>query len=215
METKTQLLKIQITMFKDLEKLIPENTTLAITITVLPGNKMSILTAWKGKDEYSEVNNIPSIVMTGTVDEIEQEFLKTVIQPLKKSAGIVTNLAFYEKELEMVKKKSAEKLANAIKAESKKKPAKNTVASDNDDDDIEDDPIPGNKQSVKNEPIDLFSAAENTEATTTCTPMPNPDEMPSDEEEIIPEPTPEKDPWDTGISSGNAEPVIDPDGKIL
>ena len=191
-------------MFKELENIIPENATLSITITVMPGNKMSVVTAWKGKDEYSEINKIPSVIMVGTATELDTEFLKNAIQPLKKSSGIVSNLSFYEKELEAIKKKSTEKLAKAIKDESKKKtiPAKLKQ-----DDDFDDDPIPGNKIPVKDKPLDLFSSKPES--------MPDPNEVLSPEEEIIPEPNTESDPWDTGISSNNTEPLIGPDGEIL
>lgn len=99
-------------MFKALEAFL-ENVNLSLTIT-RKGDKISVTVLPKSKDKDNKDNNTP-LLMTGTADELDENFADTVGKSLGTAIGFITNADQFVKAAEKkeadVKKEAADKVA--------------------------------------------------------------------------------------------------------
>lgn len=58
----------------------------------------------KGNITATAGNSLPPMLFKGTAPELDEGFFEQFAQPVKQTAGIITNLEAYQKELEKVKK---------------------------------------------------------------------------------------------------------------
>ena len=80
-----------------------------ITVSVMP----------KGELIDDEDNHIVPLIITGTAEELDKDFVATIIKPLEKAVGIVTNLEDFEAAVE----KTAEENKPTPKAKTETKAA--------------------------------------------------------------------------------------------
>lgn len=93
-------------LFKKLNEVLAEGMTLTITVAqkgehmtvnVLPGNSLV-------KD--SAKNNIIPFTVTGTAEELDEGFVDAISAPIASTAGLLSNMADYEKAEAEAKQKS-------------------------------------------------------------------------------------------------------------
>jgi len=80
-----------------------------ITVSVLPGNSLV-------KDAAK--NRFVPICMTGTPEEMDEDFLDTVLKPIARANGLLSNIKDFESSQESVKK--ASEMEKKAKEEQKK-----------------------------------------------------------------------------------------------
>lgn len=105
-------------LFKKLSESMAEGTTIALTIaksesglavSVLPGNSLV-------KDAAK--NKFVPICLNGTAEEMDEGFLDTVLQPIAKANGLLSNIKDFEDAQEEAKK--ASEMEKKAKDEAKK-----------------------------------------------------------------------------------------------
>lgn len=87
------------------------------------GDQMTILVTSKNTSKDDVLDNIKPITITGTAEELDQDFFNVVTKPLSKSAGLITNAVEFEKELSQKENETAAAKAKA-EADKKEKEAK-------------------------------------------------------------------------------------------
>lgn len=105
-------------MFKDLEKLMGENSSLNITIA--KSNEqitVSVIPKVASSDEATK--KISPLVLKGTAEEMDDNFIDAISEPIEKTIGFLDNVVEYEKSLEEAKAKS--KIEEDKKKENKEK----------------------------------------------------------------------------------------------
>lgn len=75
-------------------------------------------------------SNLPPMLFKATAQELDEGFFEQLAQPVKQTAGLITNLETYQKEVEKAKKNAKP---------DKDKTAKPTTAEPDEEDDKEDD----------------------------------------------------------------------------
>lgn len=91
--------------FKSIEQHL-DNLNLNIVITKNEnGLVVSVLPQLKCKDEAK--SNITPILLKGTADELDAQFIGIIQQPLEKVSGVSSNLIQFEKSIELAESKSA------------------------------------------------------------------------------------------------------------
>lgn len=93
-------------MFKEIANLMAERDVVSLTLAKVNGKlTVSVIPTKTGlKDEAK--NNLSPIVLTGTPEELDLEFINIVAQPIQKAAGILTNMETFEKSVEETQEKS-------------------------------------------------------------------------------------------------------------
>lgn len=102
-------------MFKEFNEMLANGDSLTIVITKT-GEKLatSIVPRKSGlKDNAKEM--ILPLVLTGTPEELDADFIKEISTPIRKVTGLLTNLREFEKSTE-----AAESNSKAAKAEAEK-----------------------------------------------------------------------------------------------
>lgn len=102
-------------MFKELNEMLGNGDSLTIVITKT-GEKLatSIVPRKSGlKDSAKEM--ILPLVLTGTPEELDADFIKEISTPIRKATGLLTNLREFEKSTE-----AAEANSKAAKVEAEK-----------------------------------------------------------------------------------------------
>ncbi|QHS55198.1 prtrc system protein e [Mucilaginibacter sp. 14171R-50] len=61
------------------------------------------------------VNGLPPMLFKATASELDEKFFEEIKQPVKQTAGLITNLETYQKELEKVKKNGKNDKDKAVK----------------------------------------------------------------------------------------------------
>lgn len=82
---------------KDVITLVVTKSNATMTVSVMP-KRVGL------KDEAK--NNLSPIVLRGTPEELDSEFITTIQKPIEKAIGLFTNMAVHEKSLDEVKAKS-------------------------------------------------------------------------------------------------------------
>lgn len=83
-----------------------------ITVSVMP----------KGELIDDEDNHIVPLVITGTAEELDKDFVATIIKPVEKAVGIVTNLEEFEASVDKTAEENQTTKTHAPKAAPAKKP---------------------------------------------------------------------------------------------
>lgn len=93
-------------MFKEIANLMAERDVISLTLAKVNEKlTVSVIPIKTGlKDEAK--NNLSPIVLTGTPEELDLEFISIVTRPLQKAAGILTNMETFEKSVEETQAKS-------------------------------------------------------------------------------------------------------------
>ena len=108
-------------VFKKISEMLGEGSTLTITIAkkgeelvvgILPGNSLV-------KD--SAKNRIVPLNLTGTPDELDNGFIEAITTPISKTAGLLTNMASFEKAQDEAEKKSKMEAEKKSAEEKRKK----------------------------------------------------------------------------------------------
>ncbi len=108
-------------MFKEIANLMAERDV--ITLTLAKVNEkltVSVIPTKTGLKDESK-NNLSPIVLTGTPEELDLEFINIVARPLQKAAGILTNMETFEKSVEETQAKSKATTEAKKKEEAEKK----------------------------------------------------------------------------------------------
>jgi len=104
-------------MFKELYNLISEGQSLNIVLT-RKGEKLITSVLPQSQDLKDEAKNkIQPIIATGTPDELDNEFIASISEPIQKASGILLNMESFEQQLDATQKasKAAEQLKKAEK----------------------------------------------------------------------------------------------------
>lgn len=97
-------------LFKQLEPLINEVMTVQITLSKKDG-VMTVCVIPQGEVKDEAAKHIIPIVLSGTADEMDNGFIDAITKPLMKTAGLISNVAQFEKDLEEAE--AATKMAKA------------------------------------------------------------------------------------------------------
>lgn len=104
-------------LFKQLEPLINEVMTVQITLSKKDG-VMTVCVIPQGEVKDEAAKHIIPIVLSGTADEMDNGFIDAITKPLMKTAGLISNVAQFEKDLEEAE--AATKMAKASEEKKKK-----------------------------------------------------------------------------------------------
>lgn len=108
-------------LFKQLEPLINEVMTVQMTLSKKEGI-LTVCVIPQGEVNDPAAKQIIPIVLSGTAEEMDNGFVDAITKPLMKTAGLISNVAQFEKDLEEAE--AATKMAKA--AEEKKKKEEET-----------------------------------------------------------------------------------------
>ena len=105
-------------MFNELAELMSDRDITTLTLTKLNGKmSVSVMPTKTGlKDEAK--GKLSPIIVSGTPDELDAEFIQAICQPLTKATGLLTNMDTFEKSIE------AAEAASKATTEAKKKEEK-------------------------------------------------------------------------------------------
>ena len=103
--------------FEQIYQLISTGTDLSINIRRMNDKlNVAVMPRNNALKEEQQQHMVP-LVLSGTPEELDREFLQAVMAPVKKALGILTNLEAFEKAAE--KTASQAKLGKAVEKESK------------------------------------------------------------------------------------------------
>lgn len=107
-------------MFKEFNEMLGNGDSLTIVITKT-GEKLatSIVPRKSGLKDVAKDMILP-LILTGTPEELDADFIQAVSTPIRKSTGILTNLREFEKSTEVAEANSK---AAKVEAEKAKKAA--------------------------------------------------------------------------------------------
>lgn len=108
-------------MFTELADLMSEKDVITLVLTKTNGLlTVSVMPKRAGlKDEAK--NNLSPIVLKGTPDELDRDFITTIQKPIERAVGLLTNMAVHEKSVETMKSKSKAEDENRKKESAEKK----------------------------------------------------------------------------------------------
>ena len=108
--------------FEQIYQLISAGTDLSINIRRMNDKlNVAVMPRNNALKEEQQQHMVP-LVLSGTPEELDREFLQAVMAPVKKALGILTNLEAFEKAAERpLHRPNQEKLSK----KSPKKPVKN------------------------------------------------------------------------------------------
>lgn len=112
-------------MFQELNKLIADGQSLNFVITKNENTfTVSVLPqVYNLKDEAK--NKISPLVLSGSPEDLDNEFISSISEPLQKASGLLLNLENFEKQLsESQKSSKAAEQANKAEKEKKEKISK-------------------------------------------------------------------------------------------
>ena len=105
-------------LFTELTKMLPDGVDLNLTIRKKGGQVTVSLMLKSQKVDDPAKDKIQPLIVTGTPDELDNEFVDAIKSPLSKSTGLLGNMAQYEKS---VKEAEANSKAEKEKKEKQKK----------------------------------------------------------------------------------------------
>ena len=87
-------------MFTEISESMADRDMITLVLTKVNGKiSVSVMPTKKGlKDEAK--NNLSPILITGTPEELDQQFIDVIKQPLQKATGLLTNMDKFEKSME-------------------------------------------------------------------------------------------------------------------
>lgn len=93
-------------MFKEISQLMSERDVIKLVMTKVNGNLcVSVLPTKTGlKDEAKD--GLSPIVIKGTPEKLDEQFIEAIQQPLKKATEALTNMDVFEKSMEAMQAKS-------------------------------------------------------------------------------------------------------------
>lgn len=105
-------------LFNELAELMSDRDIITLTLTKVNGKmSVSVMPTKTGlKDEAK--GKLSPIIVSGTPDELDAEFIQAICQPLAKATGLLTNMDTFEKSME------AAEAASKATTEAKKKEEK-------------------------------------------------------------------------------------------
>ena len=88
-------------MFVEISELMSDRDMITLVLAKVNGKvSVSVMPTKKGlKDEAK--NNLSPILITGTPEELDQQFINIIKQPLQKATGLLTNMEKFEKSMEV------------------------------------------------------------------------------------------------------------------
>ena len=107
--------------FNNLNEIMTTNIDVIITIRKV-GEKLTVSTYPKCKDlQDNAQKNLQPVVMTGTADELDSGYFDTIIAPLSKASGLISNLKEFEDSVEKMKASSKQAEKDKAKLEKQMK----------------------------------------------------------------------------------------------
>ena len=93
-------------MFTEIADLMSDKDVVTLVLTKANGIlAVSVMPKRVGlKDEAKD--SLSPIVLKGTPEELDREFISTIQKPIERAVGLLTNMAVHEKSLEEAKAKS-------------------------------------------------------------------------------------------------------------
>lgn len=93
-------------MFTEIANLMSDKDVITLVLTKANGIlAVSVMPKKIGlKDEAKD--KLSPIVLKGTPEELDREFITTIQKPIERAVGLLTNMAVHEKSVEEVKAKS-------------------------------------------------------------------------------------------------------------
>lgn len=108
-------------MFVEISELMSDRDMITLVLAKVNGKvSVSVMPTKKGlKDEAK--NNLSPILITGTPEELDQQFINIIKQPLQKATGLLTNMEKFEKSMEVAQanSKAASEAKKKVDAERK------------------------------------------------------------------------------------------------
>lgn len=93
-------------MFKEISQLMSDRDVIKLVMTKVNGNLcVSVLPTKTGlKDEAKD--SLSPIVIKGTPEKLDEQFIEAIQQPLQKATEALTNMDVFEKSMEAMQAKS-------------------------------------------------------------------------------------------------------------
>ena len=93
-------------MFIEISEFMSDRDVITLSLIKVNGKISVSVMPTKQDLKDNAKNNLSPIVITGTPEELDQQFIDTIKQPLKKATGLLTNMAVFEKSIEATEAKS-------------------------------------------------------------------------------------------------------------
>lgn len=107
-------------MFQELNKLIADGQSLNFVVTK-KGDSLTVSVLPQANNLKDEAKNkISPLVLTGSPEDLDNEFISTISEPLQKASGLLLNMETFEQQLSE-SQKSSKAAEQANKAEKEKK----------------------------------------------------------------------------------------------
>lgn len=112
-------------MFQGLNKLIADGQSLNFVVTK-KGDSLTVSVLPQANNLKDEAKNkISPLVLTGSPEDLDNEFISTISEPLQKASGLLLNMETFEQQLsESQKSSKAAEQANKAEKEKKEKISK-------------------------------------------------------------------------------------------
>jgi PRTRC genetic system protein E len=112
-------------MFQELDNLISDGQSLNFVITK-KGDSLTVSVLPQANNLKDEAKNkISPLVLSGAPEDLDNEFVSSISEPLKKASGLLLNMETFEKQLsESQKSSKAAEQANKAEKEKKEKISK-------------------------------------------------------------------------------------------
>lgn len=108
-------------MFNEIFELMSDRDILTLVLAKVNGRvSVSVMPSKKGLKDGAK-NNLSPMLITGTPEELDQQFIDKIRQPLKRATGLLTNMDDFEKSLEATQAKSKAVAEAKKKEESERK----------------------------------------------------------------------------------------------
>lgn len=107
-------------MFVEFNEMLGNGDSLTIVITKTGDNLVTSVVPRKSGLKDSAKDMIHPLLLTGTPEELDADFIKEITAPIQKATGILTNLREFEKSTEIAEANSK---ATKVEAEKAKKAA--------------------------------------------------------------------------------------------
>lgn len=112
-------------MFQKIDNLIADGQSLNFVITK-KGDSLTVSVLPQANNLKDEAKNkISPLVLSGTPEDLDNEFISSISEPLRKASGLLLNMEAFEKQLsESQKSSKAAEQANKAEKEKKEKISK-------------------------------------------------------------------------------------------
>ena len=95
-------------LFKTISEILSENCDTIIVVRKNANGQMAVSTSFKNNDVQDQAKNaIPPFVVTGSAEELDNEFTDLIREPLEISSGLQTSMKQFEASAKAAKAKSA------------------------------------------------------------------------------------------------------------